>query len=425
MNILYLAHRIPYPPNKGDKIRSFNEIKYLSRHHEIDLACLADDPDDLKYQTDLEKYCSRVFVQPLNKMSAKIKGLLSLIAGQSISVGYFWKNELQSIVDKWLSEKDYNAIICFSSPMAEYVFRSNAIQLSSLQASRPPGIQADRPLHVMDYCDLDSDKWRQYSEQSKFPLNYIYELEFIRLLQYEKKVNKAFDHSIFVTQNEADLFSKLFPEAKNVRVIPNGVDTDYFSPEYANKPNAINQPDQPNKLSQPILLFTGAMDYHANINGMIWFCDKILPMIRKKNPQVQFYIVGSNPSSQVKALDNKNGVNVTGFVDDIRSYYSSADVCVIPLRHARGIQNKVLEAMAMGKPVISTSNAADGIDAIFEEHLLVTDNPIEFASKVASLMGDQASREQLGVNARSFVKKKFNWQANMDKLDGLLDAGKL
>ena len=158
---------------------------------------------------------------------------------------------------------------------------------------------------------------------------------------------------------------------------------------------------------------------------MIWFCDKILPMIRKKNPQVQFYIVGSNPSSQVKALDNKNGVNVTGFVDDIRSYYSSADVCVIPLRHARGIQNKVLEAMAMGKPVISTSNAADGIGAIFEEHLLVTDNPIEFASKVASLMGDQASREQLGVNARSFVKKKFNWKANMDKLDGLLDAEKL
>jgi hypothetical protein len=205
MKILYLAHRIPYPPNKGDKIRSFNEIKYLSHSHEIDLVCLADDPNDLKYKTDLKKYCNQVFVQPLNKTVANLKGMLCLIAGGSISVGYFWHRKMQGVVNQWLSEKEYKAIICFSSPMAEYVFRAKFPWPEKAKGSRPkaqgkqevdsaclapyamrptPYLIRPTPSLIMDYCDLDSDKWRQYAQQAKFPLNFIYQLESKRILKY-------------------------------------------------------------------------------------------------------------------------------------------------------------------------------------------------------------------------------------------------
>ncbi|MHA2033183.1 MAG: hypothetical protein ACW99Q_27760, partial [Candidatus Kariarchaeaceae archaeon] len=263
MKILYLAHRIPYPPNKGDKIRSFNEIKYLSHTNEIDLACLADDPTDLNHKADLEKFCNRMFVQPLNRTASKLKGMLSLIAGKSISVGYFWHRKLQSVVNHCLSEKEYEAIICFSSPMAEYVFRSTLFnqRFSNFEIENPKNkfcnLQSAirNPLLIMDFCDLDSDKWRQYSEQTKFPLNVIYKLEFKRLLKYEKKVNQTFNHSIFVSQNEAKLFSNLYPEAKNINVIPNGVDTEYFSPDaMTSEPSTLPRDsfDKPNKLNQSI-----------------------------------------------------------------------------------------------------------------------------------------------------------------------------
>ncbi len=409
MKILYLSHRIPYPPNKGDKIRSFNQVKFLGERHQLDLICLADEPGDMKYQADLEKLCQRVAVFPLNKTVAKVRGLASLACGKSISVGYFYQRNMQACFDRWLEERGYDAIVCFSSTMAEYIFRSRQPILEGSQK---------RPKLIMDFCDVDSDKWRQYASEARLPMKIIYGLEQRRLLAYEIQVNKCFDCSIFVTAQEADLFRGFFPAVRELAVIQNGVDFDYFKP--ANEPT----PDAGSLgggTARPTLVFTGAMDYHANVDGVTWFAKEIWPVLKQRFPDLQFFIVGSKPTQAVQSLGQLAGIEVTGFVDDIRDYYRIADVCVIPLRLARGVQNKALEAMAMGRAVITTSKANVGIRAKDNEHLLVADTPEEFIRNIALLLQDHQKGETLGKQARAFVTENFDWSRNMAKLDQLLN----
>lgn len=391
--ILYLCHRIPYPPNKGDKIRSFNEIKFLSKTNTIDLITLADDPEDLKYAQALETYCRQVTVFPLNKKTAALKGLISLIKGHSISQGYFYKKEFQSAFDRLTDLQKYDALICFSSPMAEYVFKSSKNN------------QADSM--IMDFCDLDSDKWNQYAENKPFPLNRIYKKEAVRLLAFEKKINQHFHRSVFVSQKEADLFKAYYPQARNIDIIPNGVDADYFNPEAVTD---VQQTDA------PVISFFGAMDYYANVDGALWFAQKVLPLIRKKIPDVRFCIVGSNPDPKLKALATDPNIKVTGFIRDIRPYYVQARVCVIPLRIARGVQNKVLEAMSMGKAIVSTSPAVQGIDVHDDALLKIEDDPNRFADQVIALLGNDSLRHKMGQAARQHIRANFNWDINMKNL---------
>ncbi len=399
MKILFLCHRIPYPPNKGDKIRSFNELKYLSALHHVDLVCLADEAGDLQYATELEHYCKQVFVYPLNKIVAKIKGLCSLLCGGSISVGYFYQKKMQQTVDQLLQAHSYDAVFCFSSTMAEYVLQSSVKNISAEL--------------VMDFCDVDSDKWQQYADDAHFPFNYIYKLEKQRLLDYEIQVNIKFDHSIFVTQNEAELFKQLYPAATKLTVMQNGVDFSYFSPDGSFK-----------KLPKetPVLVFTGAMDYHANVAGVQWFCQQAWGQIRQQIPACQFYIVGSNPTPAVQELADLPGVTVTGFVDDIRSYYALADVCVIPLHMARGVQNKALEAMAMGKAVVTTTKVAQGVGAQ-GEHLVIADEVTQFVHAVLTLLTNKSQCKQIAESGRQFILHNFDWQKNMTILDTVLAGG--
>ncbi|WP_300463382.1 TIGR03087 family PEP-CTERM/XrtA system glycosyltransferase [Desulfobacula sp.] len=390
--ILYLCHRIPYPPNKGDKIRTFNEIKYLSKNHNIDLITLADDLKDLKYAEHLKKYCRQIKIFPLNKNVAKINGLLSLLFGQSISQGYFYKREFQNTFNSWTESERYDALICFSSPMAEYVFKSKN------------KIKDIAKTMIMDFCDLDSDKWSQYVQKSTFPLNMIYKKEASRLLRFEKKINKMFNKSVFVSHKEAELFVKYYPEAKDIQIISNGVDYQYFN----SKKTEITQ-----SFPSPMLVFSGAMDYYANIDGVIWFAKEILPEIKKKIPEIKFYIVGSNPDPSVKALEKDTSIIVTGFVNDIREYYKAADLCIIPLRIARGVQNKVLEGMAMGKAIISTSQAVQGIHRDVKQVLEIEDDPMKFAEKVISFLNNSSRITELGNAAEKFVVQHHNWGKNL------------
>ena len=401
--ILFICHRIPFPPNKGDKIRTYNEVKYFSKTYNIDIISFADDPKDLKYTSDLKAYCRHIYIYPLAPLFGKLKGLLKLILGGSISEGYFYDKKACKKVSDLLKQKDYHTIFCFSSPMAEYVFKN----LSDIEQ------KTTRPKLIMDFCDVDSDKWKQYSEKSTFPMNFVYQKESERLLKYEKKINKIFDASIFVSDNEAKLFKQLVPKAENVISISNGVDFNYFShsPE-------INTKQE----SSSIIMFAGAMDYYANIEGVTWFCKKIFPKIRAMLPATRFLIVGSNPTPAVKELAHIKNVEVTGFVEDIRPYYKKAAVCAIPLRIARGVQNKVLEAMAMGKPVVSTSVALDGIQAENGKHIIKTDDPEKFAQAIINLMDDPSLSITYGKAARKFVEKKFSWDSCLKKLDTIIEA---
>lgn len=439
LKILYLAHRIPYPPNKGDKIRSFNEIKYLSESHDIHLAALVDNPDDLKYRKELNRYCSDVCLKLIDPLQNRLAGILLLPFKRSISVGYFYSRKLQKKIDHLLQRHHYDAIICFSSPMAEYLYSS-----PSWPALKKRKYSGGTRL-IMDFCDLDSDKWKQYAEKSSFPLNWLYRLEWKLLLTYEKKVNDLFDESIFVSSQEADLFLKYYPKARNISVIPNGVDHQYFSPnsvevgmqrvicqiskvneqsfnttvpgKQSPQLNKPNRPKESDKLNEPNLLFTGAMDYHANVDGVLWFCEKIFPLIQQKIPSVTFYIVGSNPAPALRQLGLRDNIVVTGFVDDIRPYYSIADVCVIPLRLARGIQNKVLESMAMAKPVVTTSKAAEGLASRNKRDMLIEDKPEFFADSVCDLLLNNKKSYDLGEAARKYVKENFDWARNIQLME--------
>jgi polysaccharide biosynthesis protein PslH len=400
-SLLYICHRVPFPPNKGDKIRTFNQIKYLCRNWHIDLVSFADDPKDLKYQPELEKCCRRVFLFPLNPLRAKVKGIKSFIAGKSISQGYYFDANANKRVHHLLKKNHYQAILCFSSPMGTYILKNL------------PGIGSNQttPRLVMDFCDVDSDKWNQYAKKASFPMSLIYRMESGRLLTWEKQVNQQFDASVFVSESETALFNALAPGAKNAVTISNGVDFDYFHGQH----NTVPEP-----AASPVLMFAGAMDYYANIDGVTWFCKKILPIIKKQHPDIIFMIVGSNPAPEVMALANIQGVQVRGFVEDIREYYQKADICVIPLRIARGVQNKVLEAMSMARPVVSTFTAFAGIRAEPGTHLLVEDNEQAFAKTVMALLHDPDRAQRLGNAARDLMVADYAWDACLEKLDRVL-----
>jgi glycosyltransferase involved in cell wall biosynthesis len=471
MNILYLAHRIPYPPNKGDKIRSFHEIKYLSTHHDIYLACLADDPADLSYAKELENFCKTVDVVSINPQKQKVKSLFVLPTEKPLSVAYFYSKKLQQIIDHRLSTMSYDAIICFSSSMAEYVFRTKnvltceRVNVSTLKRSTAALVQNGSNIldgsnrsHtsnvsnnsnassnsntrlIMDFVDVDSDKWRQYSRHARWPFSWIYKLESRRLAAYEKKVADSFHHSIFVSKKEAELFRSQNPGVGTVLTMPNGVDFTYFSPGgsnvsndfngsiASNDPNDSNNPNNSNDSSssnassnsnKSILLFTGAMDYYANIDGVVWFSKEIFPHLLKQYPSLTFYIVGRNPAPEVKALVNSH-IKVTGYVEDIRPFYEMATIYVAPLRIARGIQNKILEAMAMARPVIATSKAFEGIEAIPGQDLLIADSRTEFIEKISLLLEDRAGCQSIAASARRTIEENYSWEHSVEVLERLI-----
>jgi sugar transferase (PEP-CTERM/EpsH1 system associated) len=286
--------------------------------------------------------------------------------------------------------------------MAEYVFNSAACK---------SGLNGKLRL-VMDFVDLDSDKWRQYASYKRFPASRIYEIEQRRLFDYEMRINRFFHHSVFVSHRETQVFQRQFPDAKNIHVIGNGVNYRYFAPA-DNK--ALKRP-----VRGPILIFTGYMNYFANEDGVDWFCRKILPRVRAEFNDVQFYIVGNKPTAKVQRLGGIEGVHVTGYTADIRQYYHKADVCVIPLRIARGLQNKILEAMATGNAVVATSNAADGIICENGKDILIANSEQEFAESVIELLKNERRRSELGTNAVENVRENYNWDLNLKKLEELL-----
>ncbi|MDY0131708.1 MAG: TIGR03087 family PEP-CTERM/XrtA system glycosyltransferase [Desulforegulaceae bacterium] len=391
-NILFLAHRIPYPPNKGDKIRSFNEIKFLSKDNKVDLIAFVDDPKDYGYNRELKKYCNKVKIIKLNKIISKITGLIFFILGKSISEGYFFNFKYKKSLGVFLKENKYDKIICFSSVMGQYLIDE---KLEKIEL-------------IMDFCDLDSDKWIQYSKSFKFPLNLVFEKEAKRVLALEKKINKKFNSSIFISVSEAKLFKKYYPDAKKIKIVPNGVDYKYFDKD---KVKPFKKPADTIRI-----MFSGAMDYYPNIEAVEWFAQDIFPKIRKEISNVEFMIVGRNPEKKVRQLEKIKGIKVTGFVDDIRIYYKSADICVAPLLIARGVQNKVLEAMAMAKPVVATSNAIEGIDLEINKDCHLADSAEKFAELVVNLIKNKDLREMLGTNARNYITSNHNWDFNLKSL---------
>jgi glycosyltransferase involved in cell wall biosynthesis len=428
MNILFLSHRIPFPPNKGDKIRSFNELLFLAKKHKIYLGTTLDDETEEKYVERLMKYCASICTVRFDRRPKLLKAFLS---SKPFSVYNFYDKRLQQFTDDVLSSEPIDAIICYCSSMAEYVFNTPRYR---------EGLLPDTRL-IMDFVDLDSDKWHQYATYSTFPLNLVYWMENRRLFKYEVKVNNAFQHSVFVSPREEKVFNRLYPRASSIRVIANGVDDEIFVPrETVYEPGHVlahslssgNGSDRlpcnygepiSNRGRGPILVFTGFMDYFANEDGVRWFCQRIFPKIRQEFPTAEFMIVGNKPTNLVWSLSELDGVTVTGYVEDIRHYYWMADVYVTPLRIARGLQNKVLEAMATGNAVVATSNASDGIICHQNEDIIIADSEEEFAHQVINLLKDHDRRRSMQKAATDNIRRHYSWERNLQALERLLEDG--
>lgn len=400
--ILFIAHRIPYPPNKGDKIRSYNILRYLAGKHDIDLFFLIDDHRDLDVIDELRPLVSTCCFDVIHPRRKKLISGFSLLGTKPLSVPYFYSRKLQMAIDEQIGKKEFDHVFCFSSPTAEYVFQSRYYKTKLRNASL-----------IMDLIDLDSLKWSQYAESARWPMRAIYQREARQLLAYEQRIADEFDELLLVSEAERKLFQQHVKKG-HVSAMNNGVDLEKFAPGRGT----------PFRTSVPLIVFTGAMDYWPNIDGVVWFVNDVLPLVRKKIADVKFIIVGSNPAPAVKALAKNNEVEVTGFVDDVRDYIAGADLCVVPLRVARGIQNKVLEAMAMGKAVVSSPDALEGISAETGRDIVTAPDAHSFSREIIRLLADEKERDFLGQNARKCMEVNYSWERKLHLLDTLLGKGK-
>ena len=389
-DILFLAHRIPYPPDRGDKIRGFNILKYLSTKKRVHLIAFADDPRDLKQKGALARYTGNRAIVWRQK-SQMTSGFQALMSHRPLSLTSFDNQQLRAEVDNLLARHAIDTIFVFSSQMAQYL------------PARP------RQKVIMDFVDMDSAKFAAYARSSKGPMGWMLSREARLLLQHEKAIAARADASLFVSEAEAALFRE-HTGAKRVHVIENGIDTEFFDPSAQFK-----RIDTMGSL----IVFTGQMDYRPNVEGVTWFVETILPHIRIAFPDARFAIVGRNPTDAVKALAKHPGVTVTGEVADVRGWLAAASVVVAPLKLARGIQNKVLEGMAMARPVVASAAAAQGID--HGDTIKVGSTVGEIAEAVNALLADPRKAAELGVFARRQVQERYSWAARLAPLDDLLD----
>jgi len=392
--LLLLVHRIPFPPNKGDKVRSFHLLEFLASRYRVHLGTFVDSTEDLVHIPRLQQYCASSKVIELRPAFARIRSLAGLLTGEAMTLRYYRDAALAEWVRAVVREEGITKAVVFSSAMAPY-----ALNLTQLRT-------------VVDFVDVDSAKWSQYAQSRPWPLSAIFKREGARLLAFERAVARTTEASVFVTPAEAQLFRTLAPEcAARVHHAQNGVDTHYFSPEH--------QLTSPFQSGDEAIVFTGAMDYWPNIDAVSWFAKEMLPAVVAQRPRARFYVVGVQPTPAVQALAQDSRVVVTGRVPDVRPYIKHARVVVAPLRVARGIQNKVLEAMAMARPVVVSAAAAGALSGVAATDFDVADGAPEFIRKTIALMDGERGRS-IGKAARERVLADYDWTKNLTPFDALL-----
>jgi sugar transferase (PEP-CTERM/EpsH1 system associated) len=397
--LLFLCHRIPYPPDKGDKIRAFHLLRHLSQHFDIYLASFVDDKGDWKWAEEVKKYCRKSFLRPLNPRQATLRSLRGLFTGNALSLPYYSDLPMQDWVARICAVRNIRHTLVYSSVMAQFL----------------PNGGKGFERKIIDFVDVDSDKWLQYAKQKPWPMSSLYRREARYLLRCEQELAERFDAGLFVSSAEATLFHTLAPgTAHKIDFYNNGVDCAYFDPD----PDIAKVPENPFPTDCKALVFTGAMDYWPNVDAVTWFVHQVLPALRAEHPELACYIVGSNPTPQVQRLTRLPGVLVTGRVPDVRPYLMYCLAAIAPMRVARGVQNKVLEAMAMACPVLVSPKGLEGIKAKGGEHVLLADSPEEYRRWVGEIIA--GSHPHLGERARQCVQTTFDWDQNLPKVVSLL-----
>jgi sugar transferase (PEP-CTERM/EpsH1 system associated) len=389
MRIFFICLRVPFPPDRGDKIVTFNLVRHLSLTHEVHVFCLRDGTTDDANVAALADYAHNVTAVPRSPVSEKLRGVRAILTGVPLSVALVNEKQLHLAVKAASLRFPPDFIIVYSSNVAQY-----AVDFCDIP-------------RLMYFGDLDSQKWLQYEEKHKFPINLIYRREGRLLLDYERKIAKSFSHSLVCTLAEKRDFERLIPDSA-VDIFTNGVDLERFRTRRIPKQAGA-------------MIFTGVMNYFPNAEGAQWFCDSVLPLIREKVPHATFIICGTSPTAPVRRLAKRPGVIVTGAVPDVEPYLDGAEICVVPLRIARGIQNKLLEGLAMGLPCISTRCAWGGTVIGEGDGILVADDPTEFAEHAIRLLQDDQYRELMGRKARAVVEEKYRWDDQFRRLDQIIE----
>ena len=390
MRMFFICQRVPFPPDRGDKITTFNEIRHLSTKHEVHVFCLADGKRDLDNIPGLRCYAQSVTAVPVNGWTSKLRALKAIFVGGPLSVAAFNEAKLHYAITRKFTEQQPDLIMVYSCNVAQYAEHFAQVP------------------RIMQFAELDSSRWGQFARRSRPPLRWVYAIEERRFFAYERHIACTFSHALVCTAAEQRDFERLIPGVP-VSLVGNGVDLDYFrSRGVAKRPKSI--------------VFTGVMDYFPNIDAVVWFCDKVLPIVQKQIPEAGLTICGSRPAAAVRRLGNRHGVTVTGRVPDTRPYLDRAEVFVAPMRMARGIQNKLLEALAMGLPCVASMAAAAGTVAQDGEGILATDDPEEFAEHVVRLLCDCAFRTAMANKARAAAEANYRWDGQMACLDQVIAA---
>jgi len=384
--LLYIAHRVPYPPDKGERVRAFHEIQALAGAFRITLAYLSHDPSDRQAAGPLGSWCEKVLLAPAGGKLGLVRGAIGLLCGRSVTEGYFHSTRLGRLLAEEARREPFDLVFAYCSSVL------------------PLALSVPAKARVIDLMDVDSAKWAAYAENAAWPKNRLYRMEARAVGELEQQAVERCDAVFLVSDAEA----RALPDPKGKALgVGNGVDCEYFRPE------AVGG-DPPVK--PPYLVFTGSMDYRPNVEGVCWFAREVWPELRREAPELSFAIVGRNPARAVRDLEAVPGVVVTGSVPDVRPYLRGASAAVVPLRMARGIQNKVLEAMAMAKPVVASQPALEGLDLAVGSHVLQADSPQQWLSGILHMLRDRRASKALGQAARRWVLAEYTWPARLAPL---------
>ena len=388
MRVLFLSHRFPYPPTFGSKVRSFNAIRHLARDHEVSVHSTVRSADEAAQSAGIAAFCTEYRAHRVHNLAQVGKIAATLPTQISASEAFFHSTSMQRAIDRALARRSFDFVFAHCSAVGRYV--EKVVGLPKL----------------MDFCDVDSRKWHDYVAYKPWPLNLGYRWEAWRMAATERRVSQHFDRVTVATPGEARTLEQVGVRER-VDWFPNGVDFDYFRPS-----TEAHDPD--------LITFVGRMDYFPNEQGVADFCAQVWPRLRRERPSLRLQIVGAEPTTRVQALGRLAGVTVSGSVPDVRPYVQRSALTVVPLTIARGTQNKILESMAMGVPVVSSAVAAGGVDAVAGEHLLAAGSPDQTLEMILRVLGSPAERARLAEAGLARAQSHHSWTSAMQRMDTII-----
>jgi sugar transferase (PEP-CTERM/EpsH1 system associated) len=391
MKLLVLLSRVPYPLEKGDKLRAYHLISRLAKNHEVYLFCLSDTPTDPSHIAHLHQFCAHIEVVRIERWRILLKLFTAIFSRLPFQVAYFHHRKAQKRIDEAIRTFKPDHVFCQLVRTTEYVRNQHMLP------------------KTLDYMDTLSKGMERRTENVVFYLRPLFRAETRRLIRYENLMFDLFDHAVIISAQDRDYI--YHPYRNRMTVVPNGVDTAHFTPQRLDP--------------HYDLLFTGNMNYPPNIDSVLFLVQKVLPIVRRSKPETSLLISGVDPSPAVRDLARTDArIEVTGWVRDIRSSYAAARIFVAPMQIGTGLQNKLLEAMAMRMPCITSTLANNAVGAVPGESILIGNTPEDYAAHILRLLDDPAGRERLAENGLTFVHEHFDWDRAADALDGMIKSGR-